>query len=204
MLVRRPRAVVQVVCRLVTTGLASISLLSCANLGNLAAETYRKDRGDDACAATARARPDLESPGDSDTYEVTGCGKDVIYRCIGARTPRGHDTIPAHCARSSDQCAEPGCDSFELAARNAFKKEKACPLEKVSASAHAPVSGAPPEVAADPERLRVWTESHPEYVDVAQPRTFMLATGCESKTVYKCWRPPGIQTVPMCEAVANQ
>jgi hypothetical protein len=93
-------------------------------------------------------------------------------------------------------CTPDGCDSDELAARRTFMKDAACPLERVRAATHAPVlPPAPPDVAADPERMRVWTRTHDEQF---AGHTFLDVTGCGAETAYDCTKPPGTRAIPVC------
>jgi hypothetical protein len=164
-------------------------LVGCASMNGAAEKAFTASHP--GCQTTVRAREDLQH----DAYEVTGCGSDVIYAC----QPEHWVSVPCRhsdatclapggpiCSESSwnqggqEQCAGRLCDSVDVAARKRFVKDKACPLAQVTATPHAPVIAAPPpDVAADPERMRGWTMSH-------EGHTFRTATGCGSEVVYDC------------------
>jgi hypothetical protein len=91
--------------------------------------------------------------------------------------------LVAGCGRPPDApttSAPPGSDSLEvaaLAARSLFAKAKACPLDRVTATAHPPPLLAAPR---DPEQARV-----PQLPIVAEVR-FMTVEGCGATAVYAC------------------
>jgi hypothetical protein len=188
---------------LAVTGLAAMILTGCTTMHEAAEEAFLT--GHPGCKATVRERGDLPAgrtklyetayPGETATYEVTGCGSDVIYLC----QPKilwqdGTGGVIAKCVVSG-WCAQDGCDSVELAARNTFVKDKACPLDRVTVTMHAPVrAAAPPDVAADPERMRIWTETHKQPAD----HTLMTATGCGAEAAYDCTKPSGTRSMPSC------
>jgi hypothetical protein len=172
-----------------------------ATMNEAARQAFAKSHA--GCQATVRERPDLGAAMvNSTAYEVTGCNSDVIYSCQPRRwesytCPDGSSCTSlagAEC-RESSLCTPDGCDSFELAARNALVKDKTCPLDRVTAAPHATVLAAPAaDVAADPERMRMWTQAQREQI---AGHTFMAATGCGSETVYDCRR-PYIRVPPVC------
>ena len=77
------------------------------------------------------------------------------------------------------------CVSMPTAARDSFVKSVACPPERVTvAPAMAPAAAAPPpDVAADPGRLRIWASSHQ---DVNRDWTFFDVNGCGQHQRIKC------------------
>jgi hypothetical protein len=170
-----------------------------------------------AVVPVVKDRPDLvpyDPPGRTFTgkpiplaaIEVTGCQSDVIYECL----PRHWDvdtcsggrqcaTPAAPICKETGWCTPDGCDSFELAARNAFMKDKSCPLERVSAARQAaPSPPAPLEIGADPERLRLWTKTNQEKL---ADHTFMAATGCGATSLYDCSKASSLtRAIPVCSA----
>jgi hypothetical protein len=186
--------------------LASTLLVACGPTMSEAAQKAFAEKHP-GCPATVRERRDLMwgvpavySPGHGNVlsstgnaHEVTGCNSDVLYEC----SPE--TTWVAFCVET-DWCTPDGCDSVELAARNAFVNDKACPVERVSAATRAPVQpAAPADVAADPDRMRVWTQAQQERI---AGHTFMTATGCGSETVYDCKKPPATRAIPACVATS--
>jgi hypothetical protein len=119
----------------------------------------------------------------------------VIYACSNYTNPHNWHYGPAECAETG-WCTPDGCDSFELAARDTFVKDKACSVERVTATPHPPVlPPTPPKIAADSESSRTWTQAQQEKV---AGHTFMTATGCGAQTVYDCTKPPGTRANPVC------
>jgi hypothetical protein len=132
-------------------------------------------------------------------YEVTGCNADVLYDC-GMKGQHANEhgqtwQVGGECSNTR-WCTPDGCDSFDLAARNTFMKDKTCPLERVTSTQHTPViAAAPSDIAADPERMRLWTQTHAAQI---AGHTFMTATGCGSEVVYDCQKPSGPRAIPVC------
>ena len=156
-----------------------------------------------------RERPDLSGPSNGShggaLVEVSGCDADVIYACDPPRAStdaiRSRSGWKDAWCRPTGWCAEPGCDSFGEAVRHAFVTDETCPYERVNATAHEPVMPvAPSDVAADLERMRIWTRFHQEQI---ARHTFMTATGCGARAVYECDKPPGARTLPICEVTAT-
>ena len=137
------------------------------------------------CPMTVRERPDLKRPvAFTSVYEVTGCNATELYPCSPAYT--GENSArdsPAQCS-TPDWCTPAGCYTVELSARHAFAKDRSCPLGRVTATPHTPLGAAPPpDVAADLERMRMWTKTHEEQM---AGHTSMSAAGCGSEIVYDC------------------
>ena len=135
-------------------------------------------------------------------YEVTGCGTDVLYRCAPYHTEDNHgsgSTVLPACS-ATDWCTPDGCDSFELAARNTLVKDKSCPVERVTATPHAAqIPAPPPDIAADPERMRLWVQTHQQQI---AGQTFVTASGCGAETLYECQKPYGVRAIPICTPAA--
>jgi hypothetical protein len=202
----RPTSVI--VRDIAVTGLASMMLGGCADMSELAGATYAKSAGGGACTPTVRKRADLAGAFERPRYEASGCNGDVIYDSWPRSTDEHGQVTEAACVPNG-QCVEPGCDSVELAARNVFARDKTCPLERVSAKPRAAVlPAAPRDIAADPERLRMWTQAHQQEIAAASAQTFMTAAGCGSETAYSCskrvWDTrdgDGSRLVPVCQAL---
>jgi hypothetical protein len=186
---------------LAVAGLAAMILAGCGTTrtGTAAAkQTFSTSHP--GCHATVRERRDLAGErlvvrSRAQAYEVTGCNADVIYACSNYTNPHNWHYGPAECAETG-WCTPDGCDSFELAARDTFVKDKACSVERVTATPHPPVlPPTPPKIAADSESSRTWTQAQQEKV---AGHTFMTATGCGAQTVYDCTKPPGTRANPVC------
>jgi hypothetical protein len=192
-------------------GLAPVAMLvaSCgSSVATTARNTFIAEYRCSSDEVVVRERPDLSSPPNGPQggalVEVSGCDANVIYACdpphASTDAIRSRSGWRDAWCRPTGWCTEPGCDSFGEAVRHAFVKDETCPYERVNATAHEPVlPAAPPDVAADPERMRVWTQFHREQIG---RRTFMTATGCGARTVYECDKPPGTRTIPVCEVTA--
>jgi len=72
------------------------------------------------------------------------------------------------------------CASLESSARSEFARENSCPEGRVTVS-HAPPRPAPPDVAADPQRLAVWNDT-----EAKRQTHFYMVTGCGRQNVYLC------------------
>jgi hypothetical protein len=79
----------------------------------------------------------------------------------------------------------------ELAARSLFAKDKACPLDRVTAMAHAP---ALPVAPRNSEQMPA-----PQLKIMADIK-FMTAEGCGATAVYACMARGGPGEVPYCVA----
>jgi hypothetical protein len=119
---------------------------------------------DKTCKPVTRERRDLFTDGDASAFEITGCNLDVLVSCTRGHwetytNPDGSMTqspVGAAC-RDTSWCTPDGCDSFELAVRNAYSRSKACPVNRVTAANRERVTPAPPpDVAADAERMALW------------------------------------------------
>jgi hypothetical protein len=200
--------------RTALVGLAVVLSGCGGTMHDAALNTFAKSHP--GCRGTVQERADLIPhwpPGRSfagkpiprAAIEVTGCQGDIIYECL----PRHwEDTSPCEDGRrcvtprgpiceDSGWCTPDGCDSFELAARNAFMKDKSCPLERVDAT-RATLQSAPPppEISADPERLRIWTKTNQEKLAA---HTLMSATGCGSTSIYDCAKASSLtRAIPVC------
>jgi hypothetical protein len=171
-------------------------VVGCATMNEVAEKQFVGDHP--GCATTVRQRPDLVY-GSSATYEVTGCNNDVLYTCTPLHMEQNSDgsnsPVSASCSKM-DWCTPDGCDSFELAARKTFERDKACPFERVSATEHAAtIPTAPADVASDPKRMRIWVDTHEAQI---AGHTFMTATGCDAETAYECMKPPIPRSIPIC------
>jgi hypothetical protein len=187
-----------------------VILLGCASPVAVAARNTFMIRYPCPYQVVVRERPDLSSAmGDARAgpiVEVSGCDADEIYAC-----EPGHASTDAIRSRSgwtdascipTGWCTEPGCDAVGEAARNAFAKDKGCPFASVNATiGWTEVPIAPPEVAADPERMRRWTQFHQQK---AAGHTVMNATGCGTQVVYDCRKPLGPRTIPTCKAAPTE
>jgi hypothetical protein len=187
--------------RVAATAVAAMILAGCGTTrtGTAAAKaTFATSHP--GCRATVLERSDLAAErlvvrSRGQAYEVTGCNADVIYVCSNYTNPHNWHYGPAECSESG-WCTPDGCDSFGLAARRAFVKDRSCSIERVIARPRSPVlSPAPPNVAADSESLRIWTQTQQEKV---AGHTFLTVTGCESETVYDCTKPSGTRAIPIC------
>jgi hypothetical protein len=192
--------------RAILTLLVLPTLCGCAMTMSDAAVAEFKNRYplESSCPPTVRERPEMESLVGEAVYEVTACSRDVLYLCSGGHTgvqnfnQGNHDSA----CTATTWCTPDGCDSVEIAARNAFVKEQSCPLERVSATTRAPnLPAAPPDVAADQGRMQVWTQTQKEKVD---GHTFMTAVGCGSTVAYDCTKRSGVpRAMPVCVIDAN-
>jgi hypothetical protein len=173
--------------RIAVVGLASIVFTACGpSMRQLAVNDFRTKHA--ACEPiTVRERPDLENEeysqamgSDMTVYEVSGCNAVAVYPCFPFKmTPRDQPNVPAICS-TPDWCSPTGCLTDELAARHKFVDDKTCPLDRVTA--HVTTPAPPSDVAADPERMRLWTAAH----TAKSPYTFMTASGCGSEVLYEC------------------
>ena len=192
-------------------GLLLVSLMGCgAPVAAAARNTFMARYPCPVDQVVLRERPDLSSAmGDARAgpiVEVSGCNADVIYAC-----EPGHASTDAIRSRSgwtaasctpTGWCTEPGCDSVGETARNAFAKDKGCPVASVSATmGWTAVPIAPPDVAADPERMQRWTQFQQQR---AAGHTLMNATGCGAAAVYDCRKPLGARTIPTCKAAPTE
>jgi hypothetical protein len=178
---------VGVATRIVVAGLASLVLTACGTeMRELAINDFKTRHV--ACEPIAvRERPDLVNTEYSQTtgrdmtvYEVRGCNAVAVYPCFPSRmTPRDQQNDPAMCS-TSDWCSPNGCLTNELTARHKFVDDNTCPLDRVTA--HVTTPAPPSDVAADPERMRLWTAAH----TAKSPYTFMTASGCGSEALYEC------------------
>jgi hypothetical protein len=173
------------------------TVAACVDLRAAAVATYVETSRCEGTPPVARERPDLADDGRA-RYEVTGCGPPLVLVCSASYGKGGG--VRVSCGRSG-QCGEPGCDSYEAAARDAFVVDQTCPLRRTTAALHAPVSAAPADVAADPERLRLWNDTHRPSVAPERARAYVMARGCGRETVYACWKPDATLAIPICEAV---
>ena len=210
----RTFVIVRAIGSIAVTGLVAMMVAACGTtkattMSEAAATAFVKDRT--GCQPTVRERPDLPSSrtnyspwkgiyGTGKVYEVTGCNADVIYDCgmEGQNANRRGQTweVAGECSPTG-WCTPDGCDSVDVAARNTFVKDKTCPLERVTATRHAPMIAPPPsDIAADPERMRMWTENRQQQI---VGHTFMAAAGCGSETVYDCMKPSGTRAIPVCK-----
>ena len=69
----------------------------------------------------------------------------------------------------------------EIAARHLLADAKTCPIERVTAAAGA-TPAPPPDIAADPERAKLWTQSHV----APQGFTLITASGCGAEITFRC------------------
>jgi hypothetical protein len=189
----------------IATGLAATILAGCGTTrtGTAAAKaTFATSHP--GCHATVRERSDLAAErlvvrSRGQVYEVTGCNADVIYVCSNYTNAHNWHYGAAECS-ATGWCTPDGCDSFEMAARNTFLKDRGCSVERVTATSQSPVlPPPPPNIAADAESLRIWTQTQNERID---GHTFMTATGCGAQTVYDCTKPSGTRAIPVCTSTA--
>jgi hypothetical protein len=163
--------------RVVPAALGAL-LVGCGpTLGEAARQVFVQAHA--GCEATARERFDLEA----NVVEVTGCDDDQMYRCVPGHINQVTGYWKgAECARTTE-CTRDGCGPADWA-RNAFAKDHACPVARVAAAPRAPVvAAAPADVAADPARMRIWTEAHQAQIE---GHTSVTATGCGSEALYDC------------------
>src|ERR1700722_9039530 len=157
--------------------LASTLLVACGPTMSEAAQKAFAEKHP-GCPATVRERRDLMwgvpavySPGHGNVLSSTGNAHEVT-----------------------------GCNSDVLYECSPETTWVAFCVETVSAAARAPVQpAAPADVAADPDRMRVWTQAQQERI---AGHTFMTATGCGSETVYDCKKPPATRAIPACVATS--
>jgi hypothetical protein len=188
-------------------GMAALGALAigCATMTEAAQKKFAADHA--GCPATVRPRPDLKWGDNDNAIEVTGCNSDVLYSCAPYHlepNPDGTSSSPVSAACSTTNwCTPDGCDSFELAARNTLVRDKTCPLERVTAKPHGPQIPAPPaDIGADPERMRMWVQSHQQAI---AGHTFMTASGCGAEVLYECVKPAyGVRAIPICGPAAAQ
>ena len=180
----------------VTAVLTSLPVGCAASFEAAARDTFLHDQPE--CGATT-VRP-VGEPGEH-LFEVAGCNTVVIYGCtkLEMTTHRGESYAQTICS-PTNKCTTEGCDSVDLSVRHAFEKDKACPYERTEAALTAPVAPAPPaDVAADPERARLWAESHP--LPAMFSRAFYRVKGCGAEGVYQC-APAAYREAPVCTATA--
>jgi len=155
------------------------------------------------CKPLVRERRDLFTSDDSGVFEITGCHLDVLVSCTAGHwetytaTDGSNYKSPVGAACSNTTwCTPDGCDSFELAARNVFAAAKTCPVNRVTAANHAPVTPAPPpDIAADAERMAMWKQTHEQQI---AGHYFWAASGCGTEAIYECLKPAGVRAIPVC------
>jgi hypothetical protein len=83
-----------------------------------------------------------------------------------------------------------------------FVKDRACPAERVNVRVGA-MPSAPPEIAADPARLQIWTQAQQERVNEYKTRGWVPVTlrGCDAEASYVCsnWFP----SLPSCSKMTT-
>lgn len=189
------------VAALFSLGLASSGCFTRTTLD--VAQARAAQLGSPSCKPSVRQRHDLYSDDASDVFEITGCGVDKLIACTAGHWQSytaddgtiSNSPVGAAC-QDTNWCTPDGCDSYELAARRTFAVAKSCPLNRVTAKSHARViPAAPPEIAADPQRLEMWQTTHEQQI---AGRYFWAASGCDVDAVLECIKPPGVRAIPMC------
>ncbi|HEY2747966.1 MAG TPA: hypothetical protein VGL86_25260 [Polyangia bacterium] len=180
-------------------------LPACGLMGGLARTQFMQDHN--GCEPTlVRERPDLLAPGQPPpnvvaaghrAYEVVGCNSHDLEVCYSAGyTPDGV-LSPAECSSEKMCDPSPSCSSdYPTAASVLFVTEYSCPRDRVTAASSAPIAPAvrtaPADVAADPARMAVWTQTHQEEINRIDARNrslhFVTVDGCGSHVVYACQR----------------
>ncbi len=155
----------------------------CDSVNLAVRKTFAKDQACPVNRVTATPAKSVQ-PAWHTYMTASGCGSETAYDC---EKPRGTRSIPV-------------CDSIGIAARNAFAKEQTCPANRVTTAPYAPVIATPPsDIAADPERMRIWADTHRAQI---AGHAFMSAAGCGSETVYDCNKPPGT-TATLCTSAES-
>jgi hypothetical protein len=183
-------------------------------LGEARAEFARDHGGCEATVVLERA--DLLPAGDGPTlthsgqraYEITGCGHHDLATCD---TPgyEGSTLMPGACT-TTPMCHGPGCmTDYATAAQDTFVKEHSCPSDRVTSAPISPVVPAlptpPPDVAADPARMAVWTQTNQAAIAGLEAASkdlhFLKVDGCGAQTVYACH--DAQPAAPRCSAAAG-
>jgi hypothetical protein len=106
--------------------------------GNWFPETAQAQFAQDSSCKTPMTiyRRDLSLPGDDpgtyETYEMRGCGRDVIYKCQAF--PNDSGGLTPSCAATS-WCTGPSCSTNDTAvATRVFADGNSCPLERLHAA----------------------------------------------------------------------
>jgi len=93
------------------------------------------------------------------------------------------------------------CQSLERGAKEQFSKDVSCPVDLVESRERAdlqpssfetPSTGPQPPaaVAADPARLAVWRQNHPQVTTASDGQNDIYeARGCDTQAFYKCHHP---------------
>jgi hypothetical protein len=94
-----------------------------------------------------------------------------------------------------------GCKTLEEGAREAYSRDQSCPVERVTVVARSDVDlyaktfgtpTAPPDVAADPARRKVWEANQATARDAYRQRNSAFeAAGCGKTVLYACFHPNG-------------
>ncbi len=77
-------------------------------------------------------------------------------------------------------CAALADRSLRATARDDFVRQATCPADRVTV-VHAPPAPAPPEIAADPGRLAIWSSEQER-----RARYHLVARGCGEERRYLC------------------
>ena len=164
--------------RFVTTCLLVASAGCVESWHDLARDTFQNQ---EQCAkgVVPTYRGDISqrgsAPGTYVAYEVTGCGKTHVYEC------QGFD-FGDQCSAQPDWCVGVGCTTdFDGVARRTFKTANYCPTDRISVTHKSPTP--PPDVAADPGRLAIWTRQRDK---LARHDVDLDVQGCDAAATYHC------------------
>jgi hypothetical protein len=99
------------------------------------------------------------------------------------------------------------CTSLEDGAKQTFSKQFTCPPDRVESrarpdlkpSAFKKAKTPPPDVAADPGRLKMWNDQQEKALTASDGMDWIAeARGCGQQAFYSCTRPAKKQNQMMC------
>jgi hypothetical protein len=172
-------------------------------MGGLARDQFSHDYS--GCSGTVLGERPQFRPGPEpnvvhsgwEAYEVVGCNHHALYVCDSAGYDASGVLSPAYCS-GRPWCDPVGCDSdYPSAARDSFVTDNSWPRDRVTATQTPTVPlAAPPDIAADPERLKVWTETHAREIRQSQAQTQVSVNGCGATASFSCTKQS--PSAPLC------